>query len=217
MIELLIALGGVGYYGTKISRGRASAKACERHHIDRLTREETWLNQYTCLSLERQLESYIKSAQNHDAVIAETAVAYDAIQNTVFRIQQSGRYVEETFGCKCARNHLRIMLARRGYFSYYDALDGRGFSTSGPYGELSPHSIMDTAVLAWCTDEVRRRTGLTEPFVHFNSGYTGSGNGSEPYICIGPVIDAEKCTCHIHDIGWDLDCGAEPQLYFQNK
>lgn len=208
MFEFFLALFGGAYYGTKVLNEKVTEESYANRSQVWNARKSKWVSEHTNQGLERKLSMLISDPENRETVDNETRDAYAAIGVMVRYLTGSGRYVSEGYGRRTPNSDLRIMMARRGYLLYWDALTGAGFSKDGPCGDLSAYTVMDTVVLSWCSDEIRRVRGDFAPFTFFNSGIEGYGKKAKPFKAFGAVISCSfgNHICHMFHVGWDLDC-----------
>lgn len=216
MFEFFTALFGGIYYGSKILADKSLSKQYNENRASAQLRKTAWICKYTNEDIERELKAFIVEQGNANAVSHEILPVIQSVWEFVENVKKSGRYV---VGSDMTSNAvLRILMAKRGLFVYNDALRGAGFSHSqgGGYGSLEAYNIMDVAVLAWCTDEVHRVTGMEEPFVYFYHEILGSGKKARAANCLLPVVNVDDNVCRFCKLGWDLDHGRIRTDYFSN-
>lgn len=181
MFELFIALFGGAHYGNKLLGEYVGHEEASERRTEVKTRRDQWCAMVTDRALEEELRLFIGRPENQDAVIECVSEVYDKILDGR-RIDEfypremwckkkkdwSHEFHEEvqTFVCKRdSRNALRIMMAKRGRLTGIDAVNGVSKS-------ICTASKLETEVLAWCAEELKRQ-GLKEEFFSPTPGLYG--------------------------------------------
>lgn len=170
-LVLFIILGSILL--VRIGADKAASAAADRIADGEKKTREAWIERVTNPELEAEINTYVERPENYKAVLDKVKNVYDEIMSgkRLDELYPRGRWckakkewsfshheeVQELICRMSSRNAVRILLAMQGCLMRWDALDGS-------YMHLSSYSELETEVIEWCANRLKKDGIILEPF-----------------------------------------------------